>query len=63
MVRNISTKSFFQLNDADQAAVVRAHISDIEGCIGRHLNAEDDGKAKQRVLRLREKAAKYGIYV
>ena len=62
-MKRIFTKSFFQLSDADQAAVVRAIINDIEACVGRHVDARDDRNAKQRVLRIREKAAKYGICV
>ena len=47
MVRKIFTKTFFELSDSDQAAVVRSIIHDLKSCIGRHVDPEDDRATDQ----------------
>lgn len=42
----IFTKNFFRLTPWDQAAVVDSVIRDLEGCIGRHLNPDDDRRVE-----------------
>lgn len=59
--RKIFTKSFFQLSDIDQAAVVCAAVHDLENCIGRFVNPADDKRAKKQITRILAKATEYGI--
>ena len=61
MKRKIFTKRFFEMTAYDQAAVVSAIISDIEGTIGRHMEPIHDRQAVQRANRIRARAAKHGI--
>jgi outer membrane protein assembly factor BamD (BamD/ComL family) len=59
--KRIFTKRFLDLSAKDQHAVVSAAIQEIESCIGRYLNSEDDKKAERRIERIRAKARQYGI--
>ena len=61
-MKRIFTKRFFRLDPADQSAVVDSVIHDIEGCIGRHMNPNDDRKAEKQVERIRRKAVEYGVW-
>lgn len=61
MVRKIFTKTFFELSDSDQAAVVRSIIHDLKSCIGRHVNPEDDKKTEQRIKGILAKADRHGV--
>jgi tRNA splicing endonuclease len=58
----IFTKKFFRLTAHDQAALVDAVIRDLESCIGRNLNPEDDRKVRQHIRRIERKAVEYGVY-
>ena len=61
-MKRIFTKNFLRPSRWDQAAVVHAAIQDIQSCIGRHLNPEDDRKAEKQIERIRKKAEKYGVF-
>jgi hypothetical protein len=61
-MKKIFTKRFSNLTPADQSAVVAAAIRDLESCIGRHLNPEDDGKVEKQIDRIRQRAVEYGVY-
>ena len=60
-MKRIFTKNFFRLSRWDQSAVVESVIRDIKGCIGRHINPEDDRKAEQQIERIRKKAVAFGV--
>ena len=59
--KRIFTKRFFDLGAKDQHAVVSAAIQEIESCIGRHPNQEDDQQDERRIEQIRAKARQYGI--
>ena len=56
------TKSFFRLSDNDRVAVVDAVIRDLESCLGRHLNPDDDRKVKKHIEGIRRRAIEHGVY-
>jgi len=58
----IFTKSFFRLSPNDQAAVVDAEIRDLESCLGRHLNPDDDRKVENQIERVRQRAVEHGVW-
>lgn len=58
----IFTKTFCRLSQSDQSAIVDAVIRDIEGCIGRHMNPEDDRKAEKQIERIRRRAVEHGVW-
>lgn len=60
-MKRIFTKSFFQLSDIDQAAVVLSVIDNLKSCIGRHVNPDDDKKAEQRIKRIWARAVQHGV--
>ena len=62
MLRKVFTKTFFELSDSDQAAVVRSIIHDLESCVGRHIDLEGDKKAEQRIKRIRARAVQHGVF-
>lgn len=61
MMKHIFTKTFFELSDSDQAAVVRSIIQKLESCVGRHIDPADDKKAKQRIRRIRARAVQHRV--
>lgn len=56
------TKSFFRLSDNDRLAVVDAVICDLESCIGRHLNPDDDRRTERQIERIQRRAIEHGVY-
>ena len=56
------TKRFSRLSDSDQAALVDAVVRDLRGCVGRHVNPEDDRKVEQQIKRIEERAVQNGVY-
>ena len=58
----IFTKTFFKLNQIDQAAVIAAAIDELQSCIGRHVDPADDRRAELKIERIKKKADAFGIY-
>ena len=58
----IFTKSFFELSHRDQVAVVDMAIRDLESCIGRHLNPDDDRRVERLIERIEKRAIEHGVY-
>jgi hypothetical protein len=61
MLRKIFTKTFFELTDSDQAAVVQSIIHDLKSCIELHVNPEDDTKVEKRIRRIWARAVRHGV--
>jgi hypothetical protein len=55
-MKKLVTNRLFQLASDDQSAVVDSMIRDIESCVGRHMNPEDDRKAQKQIERIRRRA-------
>ena len=57
----IFTKRFFELSDIDQAAIIDAHIRELESLAGRLVHPRDEKRVKRQLRDLRRRAAEYGF--
>ena len=59
----IFTKAFFRMHEHDQGLTVAAILRELENAVGSYLNPDDDRKARQRIKRIRARAARHGFTV
>jgi hypothetical protein len=57
----IFTARFFRLSEIDQAAIVDAHVRELESLIGRLVDPEGERRVKRQLRDLRKRAAEHGF--